>query len=166
MQDVNFPNNRSFQKLELVPKARGTQRVSNNPLSSKDISPYSHTLKVIKYFQQPNTKWNFCFRKLTTMKFTKKILSFNWHLLAYWDWRTHLNNHLNKYKQEKCPVPKYTIYTYTHIYKKDLAVTYSSRTHSLLLASWEHDPSNYKSRTMNKRENPKHPDLQNSMSPF
>lgn len=56
MQDMNFPNNRSFQKLELVRKATGTQGVSNNPLSSKDIYPYSHALKVIKLFQEPNTK--------------------------------------------------------------------------------------------------------------
>lgn len=79
MQDVNFPN-RSFPKLELVPKATGTQRVSNNPLSNKDSSPYPHTLKVIKHFQQPKTKINFCFRELTTMELTKKVLSFNWYL--------------------------------------------------------------------------------------
>lgn len=122
---MNFPNNRSFQKLELVRKATGTQRVSNNPLSSKDISPYSHALKVIKLFQEPNTKWIFCFRKLTTMKEENF-----WVLTGICILRLIILTNTNR-KSFLC----LNIHTHTHTYVKDSAVTYSSRTQSLLLAT-------------------------------
>lgn len=157
---MNFPNNRSFQKLELVRKATGTQRVSNNPLSSKDISPYSHALKVIKLFQEPNTKWIFCFRKLTTMKEENFWVLTGICILRLIILTTILTN--TNRKSFLC----LNIHTHTHLCKRFSSDLFIQNTKSSPCHSWEHDPSSYKSWTMNKWENPKHPDLQNIMSPF